>query len=551
MKLLFSDIDIATASVEDIKAEISSLIDKKNDFGNEEQAIKIFINSIYGASASPYFACFNIKIAEAITLQGQDMNKYSMGMLDRYFKEFWHRDTATHEKMNIKVTNKINLDSVVIYGDTDSVQSDSIIHTTNGSYTIEELYNFGENDMGSTQNGHESVGCTFSVLNWSQHKGLYYSKPKRIIRHKVNKERYKLTTKSGKELYVTGDHSLIIFRNSQQIVCTAKDVRKNDKVLSLDFEANKTIFENVNIVIDSDFNSYVYDIEMLDETHSFIANNILVHNSVYLTFDDAIKSSDYVGSSTDFILNLYKYRLNEYINTFLEKYSASYNTDNIQSLELEKISLSAIILRKKKYALDIVWKDPGISYETCTHIDSKGVEIIQSSTPLFVRTHLNRLLIRLFKEKKNLNIKEFVDELRDIKEAFKLCSIDEIASSSSISDYNKFILNDVEKLEIGGHCPMHVRAAGIYNYKLNNSKYKGKYQLIKAGDKIKYYYVNSIKANENTFGFLPGSFPYEFAPNIDYDTQFTKLMIDPINRFVSAMGFGLIPSNLITSKRLF
>ena len=60
MKLLFSDIDIATASVEDIKAEISSLIDKKNDFGNEEQAIKIFINSIYGASASPYFACFNI-----------------------------------------------------------------------------------------------------------------------------------------------------------------------------------------------------------------------------------------------------------------------------------------------------------------------------------------------------------------------------------------------------------------------------------------------------------------------------------------------------------
>ena len=31
-------------------------------------------------------------------------------------------------------------------------------------------------------------------------------------------------------------------------------------------------------------NEYVYDIEVDDESHTFIANDILVHNSVYTTY---------------------------------------------------------------------------------------------------------------------------------------------------------------------------------------------------------------------------------------------------------------------------
>ena len=37
---------------------------------------------------------------------------------------------------------------------------------------------------------------------------------------------------------------------------------------------------------------YVYDIEMLDETHTFIANDILVHNSLYISYENLVKTID-------------------------------------------------------------------------------------------------------------------------------------------------------------------------------------------------------------------------------------------------------------------
>ena len=37
------------------------------------------------------------------------------------------------------------------------------------------------------------------------------------------------------------------------------------------------------------FNDYVYDIEVDDNSHTFIANNMLVHNSVYTTYENFFK----------------------------------------------------------------------------------------------------------------------------------------------------------------------------------------------------------------------------------------------------------------------
>ena len=87
--------------------------------GNEEQAIKIFINSIYGATASPYFIGYKVKVAEAITLQGQDIIKFVSKTINRYFSEFWHRDTQLHQKLGIGKAEAVKND-VTIYGDTDS-----------------------------------------------------------------------------------------------------------------------------------------------------------------------------------------------------------------------------------------------------------------------------------------------------------------------------------------------------------------------------------------------------------------------------------------------
>lgn len=198
-----------------------------------EQAVKVMLNSIYGAFGNKWFHFFNIDIAESITLQGQSAILYSEKILNKYFQEFWHKDKSLHNHLNINVKNKLVRPSVV-YIDTDSVVGDTLIKLDdNREVKIEDLYKEGLNSAGNTLNGHESVSIENKVLNWSETKGLYYAPVKRVIRHKVSKSKWKLKTKSGKEIVVTNDHSMIVFRNGNKIEVKPSEIKKTDKILTV------------------------------------------------------------------------------------------------------------------------------------------------------------------------------------------------------------------------------------------------------------------------------------------------------------------------------
>ena len=137
------------------------------------------------------------------------------------------------------------------------------------------------------------------------------------------------------------------------------------------------------------------------------------------------------------------------------------------------------------------------------------------------------------------------------KQEFLLDNIENVSMSSSISDYEKGVADDRKSLVFNDHCPMHVRAAGYYNFLINNSKWKNKYQLIKSGDKVRYYYAKNQEGGENVFAYLPGSYPVEIAPPVDYDMQFAKCIIDPLNRFIVAIGLPPISPELIVRTQLF
>jgi len=124
---------------------------------------------------------------------------------------------------------------ITIYGDTDSCHKNTNILTNNGDFTIEDLYNknINEGSAGITLKGHESVNCKENVLNYDDNKGLYYAPVKRIIRHKVSKPKWKLKTKSGEEIIVTNDHSMIVFRNNKKIEVKPSEILKTDKILTI------------------------------------------------------------------------------------------------------------------------------------------------------------------------------------------------------------------------------------------------------------------------------------------------------------------------------
>ena len=115
----YTRIDPTESSNEEILLEIARLNDLMNLKKNEEQAIKIFINSVYGATASPYFVGYNVKVAEAITLQGQEIRAFAAKIFNRYFMEFWHRDKELHKNLGLTKVNRVTQE-VSVYGDTDS-----------------------------------------------------------------------------------------------------------------------------------------------------------------------------------------------------------------------------------------------------------------------------------------------------------------------------------------------------------------------------------------------------------------------------------------------
>jgi len=383
------NVNFGELSLDELKKLEQHYINESNKFHNQEQAIKRILNSIYGAFGNEWFYFFNIDIAEAITLQGQHAILYAEKMLNLYFTDFWHKDTALHKQLGIEVTGA-SFKPVVIYIDTDS--------------------------------------C-------------------------------------------------------------------------------------------------------------------------YVSFQEQLEKCNWEGTEKDFILQLYKMRMDKYLEKVFSKYADSYGTENFLSFEMESVAKNAIWLAKKKYIQNIAWTDPDIHYEDLTKIKTKGYVTIQSSTPSFARKKLNEILRMIF-ETDDVNIAPIVQFLKEAKNEFKLADIEDICFNYKMNNYEKYILDDQKRFEFASGCQPNCRSAGYHNYLLNNSDHKNKYQLIKNGEKIKMYYTDEHEQSD-VFGFVSGDYPYEFAAPVGFDMQFEKTVLDPLNHVLKAIGLQTLDRNLIYASSLW
>ena len=178
---------------------------------------------------------------------------------------------------------------------------------------------------------------------------------------------------------------------------------------------------------------YVYDIEVDDDTHTFIGNDILVHNSLYMSYDGLLNTIEgiedmSIEEKTKLIVRINTEFLDQHNQQFIKDY---YNTrfgKSIHEFELETVSLSGVWLDvKKRYAQILLWKD-GKYYDIDNlPLKVKGLEMIKSSYPKQAREGLKRV-VRYFLElqdteyivqKLNIKIQEekqlwMHDELEDI-----------------------------------------------------------------------------------------------------------------------------------------
>lgn len=257
------------------------------------------------------------------------------------------------------------------------------------------------------------------------------------------------------------------------------------------------------------------------------------------------------SNEVDFINGIDQIRFSDFFKQMLDEHADSYGVENKQDFELERISESIINIAKKKYIQHILFED-GIPYDSMNYIFPKGVELVRSSTPAFARDKIVNIVKYLFSNPETFNIKELLKLVKSLRKEFELADIDDISMQSSVNKYDEKVIND-ETLPLQYVSGTHfaVKSAAYYNHLLKKNKpLQDKYEFIKSGTKIKYYVCKDKKITD-MFAYMRGSYPIEFAPEIDYDTQFSKSILSPINSIIEPLGMPTITKRLSVVMDIF
>ena len=305
-----------------------------------------------------------------------------------------------------------------------------------------------------------------------------------------------------------------------------------------------------------------YNIKFRRDIHNFInvseiSNEIPIiiygdTDSLYVSLTPVIQSCNYTGDELDFILHLNRIIIKKLFTKYLDEYSAKFGVKNLHDFELETINRSALHIQKKHYINNVVFED-GIFYENLTYFFPKGVEIVKSSTPLFVRENIYEFIKYLFANPNNLNIRKILQIVKDLKKQFMMANIEDISMTTSCSNYSQKVIDDATDMVCVKGAHFGVKAAALHNYLLNkNSEYKTKYDNIKGG-RIKYYYC--IHPKNEIFGYMRSMHPIEIVEKenlqVDYDEQFDVCMLAIINRFLEPMGLPVINKRLSVLSSIF
>lgn len=527
-------------------------------FNLSQQAKKILLNSCYGAIGNAYFLHNDVRIARAITLAGQAMiNKAAKAKNDWLNRVLKHKPD---EYVDYRA-----------YSDTDSVAGDSVIEVNGEKMTIEAFWNrLPQYD--SREAEEKNLFCRgWHVLLSRDGKtvesgSIYYA-----MKHRVRKQMYRLTC-LGHSVEVTEDHSIMFkrYRENEMRSGTVLDLKDGDRLMvqsgaSLQ-ESVKWTLEDLGIV-----ESDVYDLET--DSHNFVANGILVHNSNYVDLDDAlqkflkVKPDATRQDKADFLDKFCQKIENDCLSPLFEKVADEVNGVKSAPLHMDREAIAVpnektghcgIWIAKKRYYL-LLDDMEGFRYTANggePHEKIMGLFSVTSSCPEFVKPWFNRVLHDLVAE----GVEKARETIAEFRKLFFAKPISEISFQKGVSDMDKFLDPETNlpwegqwtdkasgKVRNGG-CPINAKAAIYHNHLVDKLNLQKTYQKIKSGDKMKYAYLKENPMHWSVIGFID-DIPEEFGLKeyVDIQTHYEKIFYKPIEDVFTACGLDIEPKVDIAS----
>lgn len=271
-------------------------------------------------------------------------------------------------------------------------------------------------------------------------------------------------------------------------------------------------------------------------------------DSIYVSFDklvemvfgddrsDTIKIIDFLDQAAQtkiepFIDKSYE-ELKEYTNAYQQK----------MFMKRENIADKAIWTAKKRYIMH-VHDSEGVRYNE-PDLKMMGIEAIRSSTPGVCRNYIKETL-KLIMTTDEPTIQKYI---ADIRTEFNSLTFEQVAFPRSCN-FVKWETNSQGKRYASTYAdkdsiykkgtPIQVKGSLIYNYFLDKYNLTKKYEVVKSGEKIKFCYLKMPNPFKDMVLACPDVLPSEFGMEkyIDYNTQFTKGYLDPIETILHAIGW--------------
>ena len=261
-------------------------------------------------------------------------------------------------------------------------------------------------------------------------------------------------------------------------------------------------------------------------------------DSIYVTLDKLVEKTC-EGKSKEQILNFVDKVASQKLEPFiaecfdeLAEYTNAFK--NAMVMKREVIAEKGIWTAKKRYMLNVL-DEEGIRLKE-PKLKIMGIEAVKSSTPQVCRGRIKEA-INIIMSKEESDLHKFVSQFR---EEFFTMKAEQISFPRSCNHLSKY--SHPSTLFVKG-TPIHVKGALIYNHKLKEMNLTNRYPLIQDGEKIKF--IKLLEANPFKFDVISYStkLPKEFKLEkyIDYEVQFEKTFLDPLNFILQAIGWTAQP----------